>query len=75
MLKVVQVVAVAVTKQFIIGLALTLMSIGAAAAVLPEDRSDIMYHGYEGGGLEGITQGRPCRFVGANGEFGLWCLG
>ena len=52
MLKVVQVVAVAVTKQFIIGLALTLMSVGAAAAVLPEDRSDIMYHGYEGGGLE-----------------------
>ena len=29
------------------------MSVGAAyAAVLPEDRSDIMYHGYEGGGLE-----------------------
>ena len=52
MLKVVQVVAVAVTKQFIIGLVLTLMSVGAAAAVLPEDRSDIMYHGYEGGGLE-----------------------
>ncbi len=25
---------------------------GAVAAVLPEDRSDIMYHGYEGGGLE-----------------------
>ena len=52
MLKVVQVVAVAVTKRFIVGLALTLMSVGAAAAVLPEDRSDIMYHGYEGGGLE-----------------------
>lgn len=27
-------------------------SAGAFAAVLPEDRADVMYHGYEGGGLE-----------------------
>lgn len=31
---------------------LCLCASGAFAAVLPEDRSDIMYHGYEGGGLE-----------------------
>jgi hypothetical protein len=27
-------------------------SAGVLAAVLPEDRADVMYHGYEGGGLE-----------------------
>jgi len=27
-------------------------SYSSSAAILPEDRSDIMYHGYEGGGLE-----------------------
>ena len=50
--KVVQVVAVAVTNRLFIVLVFSLISIGANAAVLPEDRSDIMYHGYEGGGLE-----------------------
>lgn len=28
------------------------LSVTSFAAVLPEDRSDVMYHGYEGGGLE-----------------------
>ncbi|MEM7217690.1 MAG: DUF3570 domain-containing protein [Pseudomonadota bacterium] len=32
--------------------ALILASAGAFAAVLPEDRIDVMYHGYDGGGLE-----------------------
>jgi Protein of unknown function (DUF3570) len=32
--------------------ALLLLPLAANAAVLPEDRADVMYHGYDGGGLE-----------------------
>ncbi len=37
---------------FLLGWVLVLASAGGQAAVLPEDRSDVMYHGYEGGGLK-----------------------
>jgi len=33
-------------------LAMTFPSLTLQAAVLPEDRADVLYHGYEGGGLE-----------------------
>jgi hypothetical protein len=49
-----QVVAVAVTRIFS-GLCLLLVwqfVQTAAAAVLPEDRADVMYHSYDGGGVE-----------------------
>ena len=36
----------------VVGLCLLLLSSQTFAAVLPEDRSDVMYHGYDGGGLE-----------------------
>ncbi|MDH5515599.1 MAG: DUF3570 domain-containing protein [Gammaproteobacteria bacterium] len=35
-----------------LGLYLLLFSVGTAAAVLPEDRADALYHSYEGGGVE-----------------------
>lgn len=41
-----------ISSHYIIGLALLLVGAGVQAAVLPEDRSDVMYHGYDGGGLE-----------------------
>jgi hypothetical protein len=34
------------------GLGLLFVSTGAGAAVLPEDRADVLYHSYEGGGVE-----------------------
>jgi len=37
---------------FALGFALVLLHAPAEAAILPEDRSDVMYHGYEGGGLK-----------------------
>ncbi len=47
---------VAVTKQYSLALMLfsgpALMSLPAVSAVLPEDRADVMYHGYDGGGVE-----------------------
>ena len=49
------VAAVAVTefmRRFAGLCLLACLATGAQAAVLPEDRSDIMYHGYEGGGLK-----------------------
>lgn len=53
MLKVVQVVAVVVTnRQIILFIFFYLaLMINANAAVVPEDRTDIMYHSYDGGGL------------------------
>ncbi len=46
---------VAVTERFllmIVVLGLILLSLPTGAAVLPDDRADVMYHGYEGGGVE-----------------------
>lgn len=37
---------------FFIGMQLTLSAGSSQAAILPEDRSDVMYHGYDGGGLQ-----------------------
>ncbi|MFB3107166.1 MAG: DUF3570 domain-containing protein, partial [Pseudomonadales bacterium] len=37
---------------FLLGLWLVLLAGNSQAAILPEDRSDVMYHGYDGGGLE-----------------------
>ncbi len=34
------------------GLLLWLTCFAANAAILPEDRADVMYHGYDGGGLK-----------------------
>ncbi len=39
------------TKRLLAGIIGCLLVLPAQAAVLPEDRSDIMYHGYDGGGL------------------------
>ncbi len=39
------------TKRLLAAIIGYLLVLPAQAAVLPEDRSDIMYHGYEGGGL------------------------
>ena len=45
-----------VTKQICAGLlallTVGLLSLGAHAAVLPEDRIDVLYHGYNGGGAD-----------------------
>ena len=38
--------------SFLLGLWLVLLAGNSQAAILPEDRSDVMYHGYDGGGLE-----------------------
>lgn len=38
--------------SFAIGFALVVCGSQSQAAILPEDRSDVMYHGYEGGGLK-----------------------
>ena len=46
---------VAVTERFLLKtvvLGLILLSLPTGAAVLPDDRADVMYHGYEGGGVE-----------------------
>lgn len=40
------------TRRAVVGITLALLpALGAQAAVLPEDRADIMYHRYEGGGI------------------------
>lgn len=56
MLRVVQVVVVAVTKRILAFAGLLLMSqavmLQAQAAVLPEDRADVMYHSYDGQNVE-----------------------
>lgn len=44
-------VAVAVTKRFLI-LLLCLFTASAQAAVLPDERVDVLYHGYDGGGVQ-----------------------
>jgi len=38
--------------MFVAGSCLLLSSVAVSAAVLPEDRADFMYHGYEGDGLK-----------------------
>ena len=56
--KAVEVAAVAVTKTYFAVhlwlrfIALSLLTQSLFAAVLPEERSDVMYHRYEGGGVE-----------------------
>lgn len=40
------------TTPLIVAMLLAVASFAAAAAVLPEDRSDLMYHYYSGGGIE-----------------------
>lgn len=47
----VEVVVAATDPRRILLLVLTLLSIGAQAAVLPADRADVMYHKYDGGGM------------------------
>ena len=44
----------AATRKTLKLTALTGLLIGSAvqAAILPEDRADVMYHGYDGGGLQ-----------------------
>ena len=37
--------------SFVLGFTLVIFSGQSHGAILPEDRSDVMYHGYEGGGL------------------------
>lgn len=44
-------VAVAVTKRLLI-LLLCLFTASAQAAVLPDERVDVLYHGYDGGGVQ-----------------------
>jgi hypothetical protein len=44
-------VAVAVTKRVLI-LLLCLFTASAQAAVLPDERVDVLYHGYDGGGVQ-----------------------
>lgn len=39
-------------RALLVGLCLALLSARVFAAVLPEDRADFMYHGYQGGGVE-----------------------
>jgi len=46
-----QVVVVAVTKILYIFLSLLILIQSANAAVLPEDRVDVLYHNYDGGGI------------------------
>jgi len=38
--------------SFVLGFALIAIGGQSQGAILPEDRSDVMYHGYEGGGLK-----------------------
>ena len=38
--------------SFFLGLWVVLLAGHSQAAILPEDRSDVMYHGYDGGGLQ-----------------------
>jgi opacity protein-like surface antigen len=38
--------------SFVLGFALVLLTAPADAAILPEDRSDVLYHSYDGGGLK-----------------------
>ena len=44
--------AVAAAKVLRVAALLALLPLAARAAILPEDRADVMYHGYDGGGLE-----------------------
>ncbi|MGB5325047.1 MAG: DUF3570 domain-containing protein [Pseudomonadales bacterium] len=39
------------SRPFAVSLACTLLAISVQAAVLPEERSDVMYHRYDGGGM------------------------
>lgn len=45
-------VAVVVTRHLVVGLLLVLLPWTGFAGVLPEDRADILFHSYEGGGVE-----------------------
>ena len=45
-------VAVAVTSRLIALITLLLFSLSLSAAQLPEDQADLLYHAYEGGGVE-----------------------
>ena len=48
-----QVVVVVVTRKIILVAALLAQTVNfVTAAVLPEDRADIMFHEYDGGGVE-----------------------
>ena len=46
-----QVVVVVVAKRIVFALAVLLLSVAAQATVLPEERADILYHSYDGGGV------------------------
>ena len=46
-----QVVVVVVAKRIVFALAVLLFSVAAQATVLPEERADILYHSYDGGGV------------------------
>jgi opacity protein-like surface antigen len=46
------VVAATDTLRWLVTAALILGGFESHAAILPEDRADVMYHGYDGGGLE-----------------------
>jgi hypothetical protein len=43
---------VAATERLLLALLLVTAAMPAAAVTLPEDRADVLYHGYDGGGLE-----------------------
>ena len=45
-------VAVAVTSRLLALLSLSLIGLKLSAATLPEDQADILYHSYDGGGVE-----------------------
>lgn len=47
-----QAVVVVVTRSLVIGLFIITIPRVLFAAVLPEDRADVLYHSYEGGGVE-----------------------
>lgn len=42
----------AATERLLLALLLVTAAVPAAAVTLPEDRADVLYHGYDGGGLE-----------------------
>jgi hypothetical protein len=43
---------VAATERLLTGLFCVVLALPAEAVTLPEDRADVLYHGYDGGGLE-----------------------
>ena len=45
-------VAVAVTSRLLVVIGLLLLGVNLSAAQLPEDQADVLYHAYEGGGVE-----------------------